>query len=247
MRRAMNGPQFRVDTVARHHSTNAAGPLPRIASPRFVGSVRFCIKALLDARGIRDVHRRVCVAVKDDHGPSWRACIAPCAPFCSGVSPAFHGGERGRQIVRTSGRKTRMHTGCSVELRICVNHNGRHGAARRHASDVDARRIDVVGRDDFTRDACDQRRLAALAMLIVGLEPVPALRRIGLPRLHRISNEASMPLGKRIHLRAPREIIRVLRATVQHHDQRKWVAGIPRRAHRADIDGGRQHSNKRAC
>jgi hypothetical protein len=36
-----------------------------------------------------------------------------------------------------------------------------------------------------------------------------------------------MLLGQRIHLRAPREIIRVLRATVQHHNQRKRFAGSP--------------------
>jgi hypothetical protein len=121
-----------------------------------------------------------------------------------------------------------MHTGRGIQLGICVDHVRRHRAPRGHARDVHARGIDVVGRDDVARDTCDQRWLAALAMLILRFEPVPALRRIGLLRLHRISDKTSMPLGKRVHLRACCEIVGILGAAVEHHNQWQGLAGRPR-------------------
>jgi hypothetical protein len=58
-----------------------------------------------------------------------------------------------------------------------------------------------------------------LALLVTGLEPVPAPGRVRTLRLDRIRDDAAVVLGERVHPGARREIVGVLRATVQHHEQ----------------------------
>src|SRR5476649_817906 len=57
-------------------------------------------------------------------------------------------------------------------------------------------------------------------------DPVPAFGVVGVPGLLRIDDEALLFLGHGVHLRAGGEIVRVLRAAVQHHQQRHGLAVV---------------------
>ena len=54
-----------------------------------------------------------------------------------------------------------------------------------------------------------------------GREPVPALVRIGARRLRRVQHEEAALLGQLVHARAGGEVVGVLRAAVQHDDERQ--------------------------
>ena len=101
-----------------------------------------------------------------------------------------------------------------------------HGATRRQAGDEHFAFIHRVVVDDLPRDAGDQRRFALVALLVDGIEPVPAARTVGTLRLRRIDDKTFLFFGQRIHLRAGGEIVGILRAAVQHHDQRHGLAVI---------------------
>ena len=65
--------------------------------------------------------------------------------------------------------------------------------------DVDAARVDGVLAHDLAGDAGDQRRLAAVALLVVRVEPVPAALRVGALVLRRVGDEQAVLLGQRVH------------------------------------------------
>ena len=117
-----------------------------------------------------------------------------------------------------------MHTHRGVEVRIGVAHNRSRGPAGGQARDVNSRRIDGEIVHDLTRDAGDQRRFAAVAPLVGGIEPIPALLHVGRAGLGRVCDQAGMDLSRDVHACSGGEIIRRLRAAVQHDDQRN---GLP--------------------
>jgi hypothetical protein len=49
---------------------------------------------------------------------------------------------------------------------------------------------------------------------------------IGRLRLIRIHDDEAMTLGHFVHARAGREVVGVLRAAVQHHDERQRFVGV---------------------
>ena len=112
-----------------------------------------------------------------------------------------------------------MDSDSGIQVRISRRHDGGHGAARRHAGNIDAPRIDVMRPDHFARHSSDDRRLALIPALIGCVEPIPAsstVRRFGLLR---IQDEDALLLADGIHARTEREIIGILQAAVQHHQQ----------------------------
>jgi hypothetical protein len=113
-----------------------------------------------------------------------------------------------------------MNTGRRIQVGICRHHDDGHRAARRQAGNENLARVDMPGLDHFARDACDDRRLTLVALLVERLEPVPAFRTVGGFRLLRIHDQALPFLGNRIHARAGGEVIRALRTAMQHYQQR---------------------------
>ncbi len=67
-----------------------------------------------------------------------------------------------------------MHADCGVEIGIRVAHDRRRRAPGREPGDIDAPWINRVVAHDLTSDARDQRRLAAVTLLVPLAEPVPA-------------------------------------------------------------------------
>ena len=67
--------------------------------------------------------------------------------------------------------------------------------------------------------------LADAGALVGRLEPVPAAHGIGLPRLLRIGHQEAVALGQPVHAGADREILGILRAAVQHDDERARPLG----------------------
>ena len=119
---------------------------------------------------VRGMHRLVAVAVEHDggHGPAGSASRSRHASVPHGRESRDHVGGGAR-------RETGMHAGRRVEVRIGLHHNGRRGPARREAGHEDARRVAGEITQDLARQSCDERRLAAVALLVLGFEPVPAL------------------------------------------------------------------------
>ena len=112
-----------------------------------------------------------------------------------------------------------------VEVGIGAAHDRGGSAAGGEPGDIDAARVDRVVAHDLARDPGDQGRLAAVALLVVRVEPVPALRGVGRAGLRRPGDQAAVLLGERVHARAGGEVVRRLGAAVQHHDQRQRRAG----------------------
>jgi len=81
--------------------------------------------------------------------------------------------------------------------------------------------IDRIVLHDLVGDAGDQRGLTFVAALVGAAEPVPALRRISVARLRWIDDQAGPFFRDEVHSGAGGEIVRRLRAAVQHDDERK--------------------------
>ena len=90
-----------------------------------------------------------------------------------------------------------------------------HGATRRQPGDVDAFGVDATRLDHRVRHRGNHGRLAAVACLVVVLEPVPATRRIGVLRLCGVQHIEPLLARQGIHARARSEVIGILRAAVQ--------------------------------
>jgi hypothetical protein len=121
-------------------------------------------------------------------------------------------------------RQPRVDAGRGVKLRIRRAQDRGHGPAGRKARHIDAGRIDSELRHDGAGDAREDRRLAFVALLVGEIEPVPAGRQIGARRLLGIGDDEAALLGEPVHARADGEIVGVLRAAVEHDDQRKRAA-----------------------
>ena len=65
----------------------------------------------------------------------------------------------------------------------------------------------------------------ASALLVLGHEPVPAQRGVGRLGLARIGDDEAMRLGALVHARPHREVVSILRAAMQHHQQRAPAFG----------------------
>ena len=119
-----------------------------------------------------------------------------------------------------------MDTYRRVHLGVGMRHDFRHRTAGRKTGDIDATGIHVVLGDDIARDAGDERWLAAFALLVRPLELVPAARRVGRGRLFRVHNDESVLVRQRIHPRSGGKIIRILLASVEHHDERPLLVRV---------------------
>ncbi len=80
--------------------------------------------------------------------------------------------------------------------------------------------------DDLTGHAGKDGWLTALALLVVGLEPVPALRTVGGHRLGRIEHATRLLFGQPIHGGPCSEVVRILRTAMQHDHQRQCLPVI---------------------
>ena len=65
--------------------------------------------------------------------------------------------------------------------------------------------------------------------LVLAAEPVPAFLRVGRRRLRRVGDEERLLLRDLVHARAGGEIVRRLRAAVQHHDEGQALPAITAR------------------
>ena len=113
-----------------------------------------------------------------------------------------------------------MHANCGIQVRIVRRHHDGHRPASGQTGNVDAVGIDAVGAHNLTRDARDNRRLTALALLIARLKPVPAVRAVGRCHLLRVDHKTAMFLCQRVHASASGKVLRILLAAMQHHDER---------------------------
>ncbi|KAF1858297.1 hypothetical protein Lal_00014798 [Lupinus albus] len=123
-------------------------------------------------------------------------------------------------VLAAARRESGVDADGGIQLGEFGAEDGRHRTARGQAGRIHARRVHAVFRHDVARHARQDRGLAAVARALGGVEPVPAARRVGAPLLFRIEHEAVVFVRQRVHARACREIGGVLRAPVQHHDQR---------------------------
>ena len=179
-----------------------------------------------DLVAVARMDRRVPVAVEHDrrHDPPpprgrSPAGRGPRGAGGSGSRPAPHGGESGGQVAGRADGEAGMHADGGVQVGVGRPHDGGGRPAGREPGDVDARRVDRVVGHDLAGDARDQRRLALVALLVAGAEPVPALRRVGGAGLRGVDDEAGVLLGERVHARAGGEVVGRLGAAVQHHHQ----------------------------
>ena len=119
-----------------------------------------------------------------------------------------------------------MHADRGVEIGIgrCHDRGGRPTGGE--PGDIDPLRVDRVLGHDLAGDARDQRGLAAVALLVLRLEPVPALGDVGRGRLGRVGDQAAMLLGQHVHPRAGGEVVGRLGAAVQHDHQRQCLPVI---------------------
>src|SRR6476661_1652065 len=136
------------------------------------------------------------------------------------ISP--HRRKCGRNVGGRPVRQTGMDPDGRVNLRIGRCHHFCHGASGGEARYEHALWIDVMFGDNFAGDPGDDGRFASAPNLILRLEPIPAERWISALALDWINNEKSMLLGQGIHAGPCREVVRILRAAVQHDHQ--WAA-----------------------
>ena len=117
-----------------------------------------------------------------------------------------------------------MHANACIQIGINGTHDGCHGPTRRQSRDINLLHVDMMAGSNLARHASDDRRFAAITLLIIGIEPVPALGTVSPLRLLRIKHQALILFGSVIHLRAARKIVGVLGTAVQHHNQRQRLA-----------------------
>ena len=139
--------------------------------------------------------------------------------------PAAHHDQRLGHVGGRSDRQAGVNPRGGEHLRVGGGGDGGHCPARRQPGDVDAPGVDAVLRNHRLRQAGQQRRLAAAAPLMVGLEPVPAALRVRTVRLRRVQHEQALRRSAFVHAGTSGKVIRVLRATMQHHHQRQRLAG----------------------
>src|ERR1019366_7388845 len=75
-------------------------------------------------------------------------------------------------------------------------------------------------------DPNNQRRLTAVALLILWIEPVPTFGLVCRFRLDRVRHQTSVFISDDVHVRSAGEIVDGLRASVQHHDKRARLTAV---------------------
>jgi hypothetical protein len=106
-----------------------------------------------------------------------------------------------------------------VKLWIVSREHGGHSAAGRHASHVDARRIDSLFTDDVPGHGRDQSGIAVVVGPVLKRVPVPAAQQVGGKGLLGIQHEYSGVFRSFVHASAGRELLRALMTAVQQHEQ----------------------------
>src|SRR5918998_123711 len=112
------------------------------------------------------------------------------------AAPLSHRGERGGEIVGGAGGETGMDTDRGVVVGVSRAHDRVYCPASGHPGYVHLVGGNMVLADDLAGDAGDERRLSAPALLLGGLEPIPALRAVGAYDLGRIGDEEGVLLGE---------------------------------------------------
>src|ERR1700694_584493 len=77
----------------------------------------------------------------------------------------------------------------------------------------------TVGRSNGIDHACEKSRFAAIALLVSGDEPVPATVQIPGAALLWIEHQEGVIIGKRIEMCSRSEGIRILRTSMECHEQ----------------------------
>lgn len=116
--------------------------------------------------------------------------------------------------------KSGMDADGGVELRVVHSHDHGHRTAGRESRHVDPPGVKVMGAHDVPGHVGKDGRFALIPVLVAGLEPVPASGRVSLGCLFGVQHEKSLPFRHDIHAGARGEIVRVLRAAMEHDDQR---------------------------
>jgi hypothetical protein len=105
-------------------------------------------------------------------------------------------------------------------------HDRRRCAASREPRDIDSTRIGGELLDHLHGDASDERWLAAVALLVTGVEPVPAFLHVCRLGLTRIGDQERLLLGHFVHPGACGEVVWVLSAAVQHDHDREGLTRV---------------------
>jgi hypothetical protein len=138
---------------------------------------RFCLGD--DLIPIDGAYDRVTVTVKHDGRNAAARSAVPSRFPCAERPAPPHRFESGRDVGRGSARQSGMHADGRIEVRLCRSHDCCCGASGRQAGDIYATRLDRKVVHDLASDPGNQRWLALIAVLVVCVEPVPALGNIG--------------------------------------------------------------------
>ena len=104
-----------------------------------------------------------------------------------------------------------------IKVWVSSSHYCSCGTSSRQPGDIHAPRFDTEVAHDLAGDACKERGLSLIALLISGAKPVPALRGIRRLGLRRIGDEECSLLSQIVHPRAGSKVVGRLGAAVQHH------------------------------
>ncbi len=112
-----------------------------------------------------------------------------------------------------------MHADCGEEVGIGLAQDRRHGAAGRETRHEHPVGIDRELVPDALGQAREYCRFTGAAPLVAGTKPVPARHGVVAAGLSGVGDQQPVFLGDGVHPGPGGEILRVLRAAVQHHDQ----------------------------
>ena len=148
------------------------------------------------------------------------------------LAAARHRGKRGGHGGGGAVGEPRMHRDRGEQVRVDGSEDRGHRAARRQAGHEDPVGVDRPRRcasGDLADALDDRRRFAGPARLVLGQEPVPAALRVAAAVLLGIDHDEPVAVGRLVHPRRGREARRVLRAAVQHADERQGRSRARRR------------------
>jgi hypothetical protein len=111
-----------------------------------------------------------------------------------------------------------VHADSSEKLGVGGRENSRHRAARRQARDKDAGLVNVVHSHYLARHARDDGRFASPALLVCGLEPIPAPGSVSRNGLLGKKHQQPFCFRHEVHASAGSKIIGALSAAMEHHD-----------------------------
>src|SRR5215217_8796914 len=171
---------------------------------------------------------RIAIAVEDYRGQDLLPSFGVFGT-CDDWSALAHRRERGGHVIGGPRGEPGVYADRRIEVWIGVAKDRCHRPSRRHPGNVNSTFFDLVLVHHLFRDAGDDGRLAPAALLVCGLEPVPASLHVGVPRLRRVGDEERVLLGEPVRAGAPGEVVRVLGATVKHHDKWNRLAGVSAR------------------